>query len=245
MYKKQIVSLSVVTSLLMFSGCVNTGLGNLGSTLMGGLTDNNTTASSNSTSEGGDNTAMQSASGGALLVGIGTYFKTGSMKKALIGAAAGAAAGYLIGTHLASMQKNYKGQEEQLISNIIDIDKETSELETKNNDLSSELTSIEAEITKLQNNKTIKNTNKIALKSQLKSDLASKKKNIETLINNNKKIAQKIASSKSQMNTYEYKAEDKKELIKSVDILANKTQKSESSLNNKLASINKLINTLA
>ena len=247
MYKKIIIT-STLVSTLIFTGCV---------TPKPDEGDNNTT-------KAGKGTQLMSMLGGAILGATGVYItnaikghdkdETKKEKKArenrernqiLAGAVVGGAVGYVVGGKLADMQKRYKGEENRLISQIIDIEKESEELKRKNSNLTSELNQLDGQITTLQTDRITKAQSKADLKRDLITQLESKKAKLKSLIRRNQQLSKKILSSKSQVNKYEYKAKDKRDILKHVNILSDNSKKYEQELNSKIALINTKIRNLA
>ena len=238
----------MIAPLTLFMGCINPN-----------LTKNNEN-NNNAKEEGGQGTQLMSTLGGALLGALTTYVgseisgfanqETDEEKKerqeklkdkVMVGALVGAAAGYVIGGELAKMQSNYKGQENQLISEIINIDSESKLLQTKNDALSISISKIENEITELENSKSLKKANKINLVNKLNE----KKRKFHTLLKKNQILSSKISNSKSKVNKYKYKAVDKKEILKDVALLDNQTKKYKDDINQKIAYIDTMLSNLA
>ena len=179
MYRNLIIT-SIITSTLIFSGCVMSPQPN------GGVDSNST--------EGGKGTQLLSMLSGALL-GAGAVYLRNSLKahdsdeteeereareereskQMLAGFVAGGAVGYVVGGKLADMQKRYKGEENKLIARIIDIDNESEELKEKNHNLMSEVDNLDNKITRLETNRVIKGENRAQLKQNLIAQLQTKK----------------------------------------------------------------------
>jgi uncharacterized protein YoxC len=265
MYRNKIISMAMIVPMTMFIGCapslqgMTSGLTNLSpdnnatqdgeqtSFLQGvtaGITDltKDLIPDSNTTEEGGEGTALQSAAGGALLGGAIAYWQTGGdMKKVALIATAGAAVGYLIGQKLAEIQKNYKGEENALISNIIKVEEESINLRAKNEELTGSINAIENEITILKENKLLNAKKKTALTNQLQE----KRNSLESLLTKNQDLSSKISNSKSKVEEYEYTDEHKQDLLSSVDTLSKQVKTSTNAINKDISSIDNILASLA
>ena len=218
MYRKRTILL--LTSITLFVGCASASKA---------LSDFR-----NKSSEGGDNTALQASIVGGVVIGGLSYLssdKDGTTT--LIGATGGAVGGYMIGRKLAKMQKRYKGEENELIANIIEIDDESKALEKKNLQLSRDIAIIEEKIELLDKQKSSKNREK----QLLKSTLNNRKSELKKVLIQYQMVDKKIANSKSKISQYEYSDKDKKNLLKSVDILAKASAQSIKDIKKKLITI--------
>jgi len=191
-------------------------------------------------------TIKESSILGKIVVGALTLYGTGGNIGKTLKATkfAGNASGYFVGRKLSNMQKKYKEKEEKLIGDIIKIEEESIEIREKNVKLTSDLSSIETKIIKLKENKTVKEEETRSEKGALKEKLEKKRKALEALLIKNKKISKKIAHSKNKANEYNYKTEDKKEIIASVNVLMNNSEKFSTKINKDIASIDKILKTL-
>jgi len=225
MYKK-IFKISLIISI--FGGCANKSL------------------SKDSPPKKQNETITESSFIGKVLVGSLALLATGgnvgkAMKASKFG---GNASGYFVGKKLSDMQKRYKEKEEELISNIIKIDEESTELKEKNSQILIELISMQEKIEELNENKQIKESQKSVRQKSIKNKLQDKKKNLLSLLSKNKQVSKKLALSKNKANEYKYTKEDKKEILKSVAFLEKNSQNYEKNINKNIASINKMISTL-
>ena len=183
---------------------------------------------------------------GKIVVGALAFYATKgnigkTMKATKFG---GTASGYFVGRKLSNMQKRYKEKEEQLIADIIKIEEESIELKEKNSNLSSDLSLMEEKITKLKTDKTLRVSEKKVEKEALRSKLEKQKKKLQALLLKNKKISDKISYSKGKANEYNYKKEDKKEIIKSVNMLKKSSEKFATNINININSIDEILKTL-
>jgi predicted RNase H-like nuclease (RuvC/YqgF family) len=180
---------------------------------------------------------------GKIMVGAVTFLGTkGNIGKTLKATKfGGTASAYLVGRRLSDMQKRYKEKEEELIANILKIDKESTELKEQNNKLLIELMFMKDKIEKLKENKVIEKQEKIEQQTALKSKLQQKREVLKLLLAKNKRISKKIALSKSKANEYKYTKEDKKEILKSVAFLEKNSQSYSKNINKSIDSINKTI----
>lgn len=190
-------------------------------------------------------TITESSLIGKVLVGTLALLGTGNVGKALKASKFGGnASGYFVGKKLSDMQKRYKEKEEELISNILQIDEESTELKEKNSQLLVELSSMQEKIEELNENKQIKESQKSVQQTAIKDKLEEKKKRLQSLLTKNRQVSKKIALSKSKANEYEYTKEDKKEILKSVAFLEKSSQNYEKDINKNIASIDNMISTL-
>lgn len=262
MYRNRMISIVMIVPMTMFIGCtpslqgMTSGLTNLSSennatqdgentSLLQGITSGITGFTKDLIPEnnatGGEGTAVEGALAGAAIGGALVYLKTGDMKQAVGGALLTAAAGYLIGQKLAAIQQNYKGQEETLLQNIIDIDTESKELRSQNDELSASVEDIQNEISSLKGEKLLITKKKIAFSSELQE----KRESLQNLLIKNQDLSSKIFNSKSQVNQYEYKPEDKQEILNNVNLLTSQAKKSTNSINKDIQSIDNMLASLA
>ncbi|HIP12851.1 MAG TPA: hypothetical protein EYG73_09065 [Arcobacter sp.] len=234
----------ILISTLLFSGCV---------------TPNKPSASNNSDQqEAGKGTQFMAALGGAIIGGLGVYLgnklktvdkdeteeekenrEKKERKQILAGFLIGGTAGYIVGGKLADMQKRYKGEEEVLISKILTIDEESEDLKNKSNTLSSELNELENQFINLKKIKYEKSANNTRLKKKFISQLTLKKQKTKDLLKNYEDLSSKISNSKLRVNQYEYKNQDKKELLAYVKKLSNDSNKQKNELHSKIALMEK------
>jgi len=240
---KTIISLSLIST-LSFTGCMTPNIPS-------------TTNKNNKTQEGGEGTQLMSTLGGALMGVLSVYvgnkiknidkketqeekeIREEKEKKQMLGGfLIGGAAGYFIGGKLADMQKRYKGEEEVLISKILKIDKLSDDLKNKNKNLLYELNELENKFTNLKSMKHEQNSNKLKLKRQLISKLTIKKQNIKDLLHKYEGLSTQIYNSRLRVNQYEYKKQDKKEILEYIEKLSNNSQQQKNELHTKIALIN-------
>jgi len=191
-------------------------------------------------------TITESSFLGKLLIGTLTFYGTkGNIGKALKATKFGGnASGYLVGKKLSDMQKRYKEKEEELISNILQIDEDINNLKTKNNQLLVEIVSIQKEINTLGVNAQIRKRQKLDTQVSIKHRLQKQREKLQLLLISNKQVSKKIAFSKSKANEYDYTQEDKKEILQSVTFLEKESKDSTKNITKNIASIDKLISTL-
>ncbi len=221
MYKK-VSSIPLIIALSLFLGC------------------------SNKPVKKQNETMTESSLVGKVLLGTLTLLGTkGNIGKALKASRFGGnASSYFVGKKLSDMQKRYKEKEQELISNIIQIDEESTELKKKNGQLLVELISIQEKIKELEENKQIKESQKIKKQTSIKNKLIEKKKSLQSLLSKNRQISKKVAFSKNKVNKYKYTKEDKKEILKSIAFLEKSSQNHAQNINKNIDSINKMISTL-
>lgn len=219
------LSLSLLITIPLFTSCSNRII----------TADTNTTKTQ---------TTTESTLVSKLLIGALTFYGTkGDIEKTFKATKFGGnASGYYVGQKLSAIQKSYKDKEEALIQEILEIDVESYELKEKNLQLAKDLKSMTQTIEKLENSKSIKE--KQLAKLSLKSKLEKKKTSLETLLKQNEQIRKKISFSKSKANEYEYKEEDKKEILKSISFLEKSSQEYQNNLLKDIQSLDQTISTL-
>lgn len=191
-------------------------------------------------------TIKESSLFGKVLVGALTFLGTkGNLQKTFEATKFGGnASGYFVGKKLSDIQKKYKDKEENLISKIIKIDQESTDLQTKNIQLNKNLLVLTQNIETLKNNKNIKKSEKKSQQLVLGNSLKKEKEKLKELLNQNHKLSQKISFSKGKTNEYNYSKEDKKELLEGVAFLEKNTQDFDKQLTQKLNTIDNLIQSI-
>ena len=225
--RKKIASISLILYISIFSSCSNKSI--------------KPKPSPNQQNE----TIKESSLVGKILVGALTLYGTGNVGKAIKSSKfAGNASGYFVGKKLSDMQKRYQAKEEELIADILLIDQESIDLKKRSEQLSTELTSMQSQVEELQSNRDIKESEKIIQNSSVKTKLLAKKEELQSLLKKNKAVSKKISFSKNKVKEYEYKKEDRAELLKSVNILAKSSQADKAKILEEIASIDRIIDTL-
>lgn len=228
MQKKYI---SIILSLYLCTGCSNKVI-------------KQEKESANVTQE--NQTIKESSLLGKILVGTLTFLGTkGNLQKTFEATKFGGnASGYFVGKKLSDIQKKYKDKEEVLISQIIQIDEESTDLQTKNTQLNNNLLQLEENIKTIENNKILKESEKKSQQLLIRKQLKKEKEKFKKLLSQNHKLSQKISFSKEKTNEYNYSKEDKRELLESVSFLEKNTQSFEKKITQKLNTVNSLIATI-
>jgi len=188
-------------------------------------------------------TTKETSAIGKVLIGALVFLGTkGDVAKALKATKFGGnAVGYFAGEKLTTMQKSYKEKEETLIGQILTINEASERLKEQNSQLSENLLLMDEEITQLEKDKTLKTTEQKELKANLNSKLTAQKERLTLLRSDNEKLKEQILNSKKKSKAYNYKSEDKEEILKSIEFLNTQSKEQETSINENLRSINTLL----
>ena len=231
---KQVKILSISITLI-FGGCayVNTGSIHDVKDMVNGKEDNS--------SKGGKYTAMQSAGVGTVL-GLGAGYALGETR---LGGLFGIITGRAIGNRLAKMQKDYKGQELELLMKIESVHADEENLINKNKILDSEIKELNSKIENLKKQKNLDSSKKDALYTEINIKIEDKKKSLNRLLKKNKQMKKKIAKSEAKIYQYNYKSKDKKLLQQDLKIMKRASIELRQNINSKIRELNKLKRKIA